>query len=274
MALPLAIPALIAGGSALLGGISGMSSSDSARNRADAQARGSEELQEQIRALEAQRMAQLGQTYGPLTSGFAGRASDYMGALDAADYSQFDMQAPGAFDFDMEAARQAELNPALDSIIARATGAVESSAANRGQLFSGATLKGIGRSTADIQAQEWDRASGRAQQQYTNKYQEYINRFNQALQTSQFNRDNMSSNLSAQGQAYGAQAQLFGQQQGQVGAIQGAADTGYMQQRQNQVDAQAARAGVPGGASSFISGMAGGLSGALPAITSAFGGGK
>lgn len=269
MALPAALA--VSGIGAVSGGLSaGMQSSNNRKALREYIAQ-QKAIQDEIRGLEGQRTGQVNATYDPLTRGFAGNAQDYFNALKTADYSKYDVSAPEQFQFDMEAATQAELNPDIQAIIDRSTGAVQQSAANRGGLFSGATAKGIARSTADIQAAEWDKARERAQQQRTNKYQEYIDSFNNAMKVNENNRNNYNAGLQAKGTLFSSQGNLFGQQQGAIQGIQNAADTAYMQSRGEQASAVAQKAGTPGFWSSFAQGALGGLAGSSGGAIDAYG---
>lgn len=269
MALPLA--AGVAAVGALSGGASAAMNASNQRRQLKEYIAQQKALQGEIRGLEGKRTQGVNDVYNPLTQGFAGNAQDYFNALKSTDYSKYNVTAPDEFNFDMEAATQAELNPDIQAIIDRSTGAVQQSAANRGGLFSGATAKGIARSTADIQAAEWDKARERAQQQRTNKYQEYIDTFNNALKVNENNRNNYTANLNAKGSLFTSQGGLFNTQQEQIQGIQNAADTAYMQSRGEQASAQAQKAGTPGFWSSFAQGALGGLSGASGGAISAFG---
>jgi hypothetical protein len=229
-----------------------------------------EAMNQQIGILSADRIAQLGQQSAPLTAGMGDTISRYYGALGSSDYGKYDVSAPSEFSFDLAGETQAQLNPALEAIIARSNDAVQQSAANAGSLFSGATGKAIARSTADIQAKEWGAAAQRAQQQQQNKYQQYMDRFNNALKTTEFNRSNTSMNIGNLGKMFEAQTGAYGEQLNAQNQVQNAADTARLQGQQAINQANYERAKLPSG---FAAGLSGGLSG-LSSAVGAFGGGQ
>lgn len=269
------IPALVGGGTAVIGtvagGVSSAMDASNKRKALDAYIKSQQELGNQITQTGEKRVGDINATYNPVTQDFTGNATDYFGALKGTDFSKFDVTAPEEFNFDMAGATQAELNPDIAAIINRSTGAVEQSAANRGGLFSGATAKGIARSTADIQAKEWDAARNRAQQQRTNKYQEFIDTFNNAMKTNEVNRGNYTSNINTKGTLFDAQGKLWGEQQTGVQNINNAMDTANIQNQADINKATSERAGTPGFWSSFGQGALSGLAGSAGGAASAFG---
>lgn len=269
MALPLA--AGVAAVGALSGGASAAMGASNTRKQLKEYIAQQKAIQGEIRNTEGKRTGEINQTYDPLTGTFVQNANDYFGKLKNTDFSKYNVGEAGNFDFDMHQATQEELNPDIEAIINRSTDAVQQSAANRGGLFSGAAAKGIARSTADIQAAEWDKARGRAQQTRQNKYQEFIDAFNNAIKTKEFNRGNETATLDAQGTLFNGQSNLFGQQQSQVQGVRNAADTAFMQSRGEQAGAVAQKAGTPGFWSSFAQGALGGLSGSAGGAVSAYG---
>jgi len=267
--LPLAVGVAAVG--ALSGGASASMDASNKRKQLKAYIKQQKAIQGEIRGVEGKRTGEINQTYDPLTGSFVQNANDYFGDLKNVDYTKYNVDSPDQFNFDMAQATQDELNPDIEAIINRSTGAVQQSAANRGGLFSGATAKGIARSTADIQAAEWDKARGRAQETRTNKYQEFIDTFNNAIKVKDFNRGNETANLDAKGTLFTGQGNLFGQQQQQVQGVQNAADTAYFQSRGEQAGAASQKAGTPGFWSSFAQGALGGLSGSAGGAVSAYG---
>ena len=268
------IPALVAGGTALVGGVAGgvssaMSAGDQ-RRALNSYIASQQKLGEQIGKTGEKRVGDINATYDPLTGTFKDNATGYFDTLKNADFSKFDVTAPEAFNFDMAGATQAELNPDIEAIINRSTGAVQQSAANRGGLFSGAAAKGIARSTADIQASEWDKARTRAQQQRTNKYQEFIDTFNNALKTNEVNRGNYTSNINAKGTLFDAQGKLWGDQQTGVQNINNAVDTATIQNQADINKATSEKAGTPGFWSAFGQGALSGLAGSAGGAASAY----
>ncbi|TRZ51950.1 MAG: hypothetical protein D4S01_03850 [Dehalococcoidia bacterium] len=214
----------------------------------------------------SQRQAELNKTYGGLTEGYAGDFQDYQDALRNADFSQYDIEAPGEFEFDFQGEVDRLMNPMLDEIINRSSGAVESSAANRGKLFSGATGKNIARNTADITAAEVGRAQGLATTREQNKYSQFIDGFNSLLKANEFNRSNMTAGLDAQGDAVKLKGDAFNTQQTGIQGIQAGEDQAYFQNQGLQADAGFQRANTP----SVLQGvMEGALGGGSAGLTSA-----
>ena len=262
---------LLAGmvGGAALGGYGAYEGNKNTRKKNNAIQSNATTMQGDIRGIEEGRVKALGEQYAPLVgSDFAGDTQAYYDALDNADYSQFDLAAPEDFAFDQAAETQRQLNPELQAIIDRSTGEVTNSAANAGKLFSGAAGKGIARATADIQAKEWDAASQRAQTERTNKYQQWTDKFKNAQTIAENNRSNMDSGLKNKGTKFGIQSNAYGQQIGAQQGIQNAADTAFLQSKQQGYDASAANKGL---SSNFMAGLGGAVSGA-GSMYSMFGG--
>ena len=228
------------------------------------------QMQGDINATGTERLKTLGEQYAPLVGNdFAGDTQKYYNALDNADFSQFNLQDPGQFEFDQQAETQRQLNPELQAIIDRSTGEVTNSAANAGKLFSGAAGKNIARSTADIQAKEWGEASNRAQQQYQNKYGQWKDKFDQARLIAESGKNNLQAGLNTQGAKFGIQSNAFGQKIGAEQGVQNAMDTAILQSKQQGYDASAANKGL---GSNFMAALTGGIGGASNAF-GAFGGG-
>lgn len=251
----------IAGGVA--GGIGGAVSSYS-QNAAQRKAykqyiKDQEALNQQTAALAAQRMGEVGGQYGMFTRGMGDTVSKYYDMLGNTDYTKFNVNAPDEFSFDYQGEVQRQLNPQLQAIIDRSNDAVQQSAASAGTLFSGSTGKSIARSTADIQAKEWDNAAQRAMQQQQSKYQQYIDKFNSAMKVNEFNRGNIQSNVQSMGQLYNAQTGMYGEQLNRQNQIQDSADTASLQGQQaiNQARMEKSKLG-----SGWAAALSGGLSGA------------
>lgn len=259
------LPLLLAGGTAIAsgigGGLSAGSEADRKRKYYDQFLSGIGELEGEIGQNAQNRITGVQEVYRPMLEGFEGNAQDYFDTLKNTDYSQFNIDPQGEFSFDMQQAIQENMNPAIQSIIDRSTGEVMQSAANRGGLFSGATAKGIARSTADIQAQEYDKARGAAQQDRQNKYQQFTDFFDNALRTAEFNRSNLNQTIQNKGNLFGAQSQVFGQQRGEVTGIQDAADTARFDLKGQGIEAKANRDSTSGYWEAFGSGALGGFSG-------------
>lgn len=211
-------------------------------------------LQDFIRSQSALRERQSAAAYDPFLANFGENAQDYYDALGNMDLSQYDVTTPGAFEFDMDAAIEASMNPEIEAIINRGTGAVESSAASRGALRSGATQKQVARSAADITAQEYDKAADRAQQQYQNKYQAFVDAWNQELQAKQFNRQGYLEEINAKGKLYSAQSDMFGRSRDEITGIQSSADQGILQTKAEIAQAEAGKAGMQSDTAATIGG--------------------
>jgi len=264
------ISAGIAGGTTVLGAVGGgLAAGDEAKRKKKYYqdlSKGIGGIAEDVGANATTRMGEVDTQYNPYLKDFGTNAQDYFGALKNTDYSQFDLKDPGSFDFNMQEEIQNQLNPELQAIIDRSTGAVTASAANAGNLFSGATAKGIARSTADIQAKEWGVARDAAQEERKSKYQQWTDKFDQAAKISEQNRSNLNMGLQNQGSLYNAQSGMFTNAQTQKSGIQNAADTSKFNLQGQQVGADAAANSQPGYWSAFgqgaLSGLAGGVGGA------------
>lgn len=255
----LGLAALMAGGGAL-SAVDAVGKNQRAKEQNKAIQANALKMQAELGDTEARRMQSLGAQYAPMVGGdFAGDTKDFYNDLENADYGQFNLQAPDDFAYDTQAETQKFMNPMIQDIINRATGEVTNSAANAGKLFSGATAKGIARSTADIQAQEYGKAANLAQQERTNKYQQWTDKFNQARQIAEAGRSNMQAGLDTKGKKYGMQAQAYGQQIGSQQDIQNATDTARLQSIQQAMDAGVANKGI---GSNLMAGIGGALSGA------------
>lgn len=215
----------------------------------------------QIQRMGAEREAQVQQEYAPLTEGYSQAFQDYLGRLRGADFGQYDVQAPGDFEYDVQAESQKYMNPALQQMIDTAVGSVQGSAANRGKLFSGATGRATARATGDIQARIAEDAMGRAERVGQQKYQQFRDKFANQLQASQFNRQNLQNQLQALGTGVQEQGQQFGAQQGLLNQIRSGVDAGLTQNMGVRAQTEAEKAGAPGGFGAFMSGLAGGLGG-------------
>lgn len=190
---------------------------------------GMEDLQSFIKTQSGQRERESKLAYDPFLQNFGENAKDYYDTLANLDLSQYDVGPRGKFDFNMQQAIEESMNPEIEAIINRGTGAVESSAASRGTLRSGATQKQVARSTADITAQEYNKAADRAQQQYQNKYQNFVDNWNSELQGKQFNRQGALEGVNAKGKLYDTQSGMFGRSRDEMTGIQSAADQGVVQ---------------------------------------------
>jgi len=189
-----------------------------------------------------------------------GNFQDLMNTMQNADFSQYDVQAPQGFEYDQVAETQKYLNPMLQSIVDRASGQVEASAANKSGLFSGAAGKAIASSTADIQANAYNDASQTAERVGQNKYQQYQDNFSNLLRAGDVNRSNMMQGINMQQGAVGMQGNQFNTQQGLMNQIRSGLDQSKVQNIGQRAETNANLAGAPGGFSAFMQGMAGGAS--------------
>lgn len=262
--------AAAAGGSMLLSGVAGGMAAGNEAKRAKKyysdMGKNYKDLQGEVDTLGTTRMGEVDTAYDPYIKDFGANAQDYFSALKDTDYSKFDLTDPGEFDFDMQAEIQRQLNPQLDAMTGRAADEIQQSAANRGGLFSGATAKGIARSTQDIAAREWGNARDAAQTERTNKYQQWTDKFNQAAKIAEQNRSNMQAGLNNKGTLFSAQGDMFGAARTEKSGIQNATDTSKIQLRGQEMEANTNAASQPGYWSAFgsgaLSGLAGGAAGA------------
>ena len=130
---------IVPGIGAVAGGVGGLLANENNKDRMRAYLKELGLADAEIERMANARMDEVNKTYDPLTQGYAGNFQDLLGKMQNADFSQFDVQAPGEFQYDQVAETQKYLNPMLQSIIDRSTGQIEASSANRGGLFSGAT---------------------------------------------------------------------------------------------------------------------------------------
>jgi hypothetical protein len=253
-------------GTALAGGIGG---GIAAGMQADNNRKYYDQLMQQIQGLQGkvqdttnQRIGESQEAYAPLLQSFAGNAQDYYNALGNADFSQFNAPTElGQFEFDTQKATQEALNPMLQSIIDRSSGAVMQNASMGSGIHSGSALKGVARATADIQANEYGRAQNQANQQRANKYQEFMDRHNAVLQANQMNSQNLSNTLGAKGTLFNSQAGMFGNQRNEQMGYQNAGDSAQFNLMQQNAQAQAQRQAQPSFWSAFGQGALSGLAG-------------
>lgn len=213
---PVSLGIILGGGAigATSGGVGAYNQNKTEKARLDALLSGNKELQDLV-------MQNLNSNTGMMKQGYEGvldgyDPQSYINDLKNRDYSKYDITAPGDFEFDLAAETQAQLNPALDEILKRSTGQLEASAANAGKLFSSATGKNIARSTTDQTAQEWARARQAAQTVGQNKYQQFIDKFNNSVKANEFNRGNMVMGQQGQAEAFNIQNNANQNQLGQL----------------------------------------------------------
>jgi hypothetical protein len=247
-------------GGALLGGYSAMEGNKDARRKNKAIEENELRMQAEIADTEAKRSRTLGEQYAPMVGAdFAGDTQRYYNELGNVDYSQFNLQAPEDFTYDMQAETQSRMNPMIQDIINRSTGEVTNSAANAGKLFSGSAAKDVARSTADIQAKEYEKAANLAQTDRTNKYQQWTDKFNQARLIAESGKENLQSGLKNKSELYGLKSGAYGSQINKQQDVQNASDTARLQSKQRGFDANAASKGM---GSDLLAGLGGALSGA------------
>jgi len=226
------------------------------------------ELKEYLEGLKAQnadianRGAETSQmyqdAYGNLVSNYDDTAKGYFDYLNNYDPNQFNVSTPKEeFSYDLIGKTNEFMNPELDAIIGRASDTVQQSAANNGNLFSGATGKAITRSASDITAQEYDKARQAAQQDKQSAYQQYTDKFNQALQVAQQNANNYQSGMTAKTNLFNAQSGINDKLlQGKVDT-KNAVDEAQLQNETNQIEANAKAAGTTSGLRAFGQGFLG-----------------
>lgn len=248
----------IAGAGAVGGGISGYMQAGRNKKMYSDLIAGADTLQSKVDESEKADLANLQQQYGPMLENAPENIKNYYSQLADTDLTQFDVAAPGEFQFDLAKETQAQLNPEIDAIIGRATGAVQQSAANRGNLFSGAAAKGISRASADIMAKEWDSAANRAQTQQSQKYQQYTDKFTNLLRSLEMNKSNLTGNLANLGKVAEAQTGTMQKKIGQEQDITSAANQNSLNISADKIKNQAALSGQPGEWESAITGFLGG----------------
>jgi len=241
------------------GGVGGYLANENNQDRMRAYLKQLGLADDQIEQMANSRIGEVNSTYSPLTEGYAGNFQDLIGKLQNADFSQYDVQAPQGFEYDQVAETQKYFNPMIQDILDRATGQLESSAANKGDLFSGATGKAIVRSTSDLRAQDYNNASGIAERVGQNKYQQYQDNFNNLMTANTNNRSNMMQGLSSQQGAVNMQGGQFNTQQDLLNQIRQGLDASKVQNIGNRATTNANLAGSPNGFSAFLQGISGGL---------------
>lgn len=262
---PLSLGLILGGGAlgAVSGGVGAYNQNKTERERLDALLSGNKELQNLV-------MQNLDANTGAIKQGYAGTLQgfdpqSYINDLKNRDYSKYDVSAPDAFEFDQIAETQKQLNPALEEILKRSTGQIEASSANAGKLFSGATGKNILRTTTDQTAQEWARAGQVAQQVGQNKYQQYIDKFNNALRVNDFNRNNLMQAQQGQTDAFNIQNNANQNQLQQLLNTNTGAQGQQLQLQSEYLTNQATRNAMPSGTSSALQGILGGLTSGVTA---------
>lgn len=262
------------GAGGIAGGAAAYSNNQASRKTLKEQAKNAALLQTEIGNVADQRIRDLASMYSPTygsTEDMAQNAQAYRDLLEGTDYSQYDLTTPEAFQYTdedgnpltMEQLTEQSMNPMIQSIIDRASGAVNQSAANRGNLFSGATAKALARSTADIQAQQYDKAQQVAQQKYNNKYGEYMDRFDMTKQALQNNLQNQRYRTGDMGALVQQQTGAYGSQLNAQSDVRNAADTARTQQRAQELEAQAQKKGLQSPFMATVTGALGAVGSAM-----------
>ena len=220
-------------------------------------------MQTQANQMSADEIARINAAYDPLTRGYTQSYNDYLTNLANTDLTQYEVTAPEDFQYDLAAETQALLNPELNAIINRANQGVLASSANAGDLFSGAAGKAVARSTADITAQEYKTAQQAALTQQANKYQQYQDKFTNALKVAETNKNNLLGNLNLQGTGLNLQSQNFNTQQSALNNAYNTQNQNLMSILNAQNTAQAQQAGTPSVLGGVLQGALGGLGSAL-----------
>lgn len=228
--------------------------------------KGNKELQGSVEDIYGDTRSDVEIAYDNILQGYDPRG--YIDELQNTDYSQYRIQAPGEFQWDDIAETQKRLNPELDEIINRQTQTLEGSAANRGQLFSGATGKKLARSAADITAREWGEAANRAQTARTNKYQEFIDRFDNIVKQNQFNMGLDRTRMADRGSAFDIQSSAEQRKRNELNTARDTRNQNMLQLQSEEAQIEAERQGLPGRWENLVGGV---LSGAVQGV-SALGG--
>lgn len=218
-------------------------------------------LQEAIAQKEAQRTGEAQSAYSPFTSGMDQAVADYYDSLSNADLSQYALNAPDEFSYDMTAATQAEMNPNLQAIIDAELGNIKQGAAVGGSLYSGQTGKDIARSTADITAKEWGSARERAANQQQHNYQRYMDKWNIGKDIASENRENAIQEIGLQGHRVESQQLALQNMRNEITGTQENADQAMFGSKSDIASARAAKAGTTRGWRSALSGAGKGLGG-------------
>jgi hypothetical protein len=262
---PITMGLILGGGTigAIGGGVGAYNQNKSQKAQLDALLSGNKELQQLV-------AQNLGSNTGMVTDAYKGTLNgydpeSYINELKSRDYSKYDITAPGDFEFDLAAETQAQLNPALDEILKRSTGQIEASSANAGKLFSSATGKNIARSTTDLTAQEWSKARDAAQTVGQNKYQQFIDKFNNAIKVNEFNRGNTVMGQQGQTEAFNIQNNANQNQLGQLLGLNTTAQGQDLQLQSEYLTNKATRDSMASGTSAALQGILGGFSGGASA---------
>lgn len=257
-------PAVIMATGAISGGVN--SAIEGGNNRAALREyiKQQEAIQGQINANTTQRTNDVNTAYAGQLAGMDQNVQDYYNALKNADYSQFNVSAPEDYKGrDLNELTQQMMNPQTDTMVQTASNKVQGAAANTGGLFSGITAKNIANATAQVQAEQWDKARSAAQTQQAQDYQQYQDKFANLLAANQVNKSNLTDTLGAKGALHAAQTSAFQASRGELGNIQDQADQRSYETQNALATARGQKAGVGSMWSNFAQGALSGLSKAL-----------
>jgi hypothetical protein len=269
------VPLLIGAGVAGMigGGIAADSERESQIKKLKKLLDGNVALQKQVEEDYGVTMDEIDAAYADVLTGYD--AKGYIEGVKDRDYSQFDVTGPGEFDaegkYDLNTMTQEMMNPELDAIIAREQQALEGSAANAGQLFSGATGKKLVRSSADITAKEWNAASQRAQTERGNKYQEFIDSFNNSLKVTDFNRGNFERTNADQDKVFNIQTGAWEKKRGETTGATTDFNKNNLDLKRENLQIKGEQAATPDFWSNLASGVLSGGTSAVTGVVSAGG---
>lgn len=259
-----AVLAAKAGVSGLAGGAS--SAIEGANNRAALKEyiKQQQQLQGQINANTTKREGEITTAYAPQLSGMAEDVGDYYDTLRNADFSKYDVSAPEDYQGrDLNELTEQMMNPLTDTMVNTASNKVQGAAANAGGLFSGVTAKNIANVTAQVQAEQYDKARQAAQAQQAQDYTQYTDKFNNLIKATEMNKSNYADTIGAKGALNTAQTGAFNNQQTNLTGVRNTGDTNLFGSKSAEAEAAAKKAGIGSTWSNFAQGALGGISSAL-----------
>lgn len=251
----------------VLAGIGQTDTNEKVRKALDFIARETEKLKGTVSENANERISDLERMYGTTAGGtpteVQGMDKAYQDYIDIVDkgFSQYDVdpEAYGDFKtFDLEGATKAEMNPYLTDITEAAIGDVTQSAANAGQLYSGAAGKDIARATYDIRAKEQGAARERAIQREGQKYKEWSDKFDRILKGKEFNRGGAALQADLTKGAYDIGASTRREFSGATSDIRAKEDEQRIQLEADRIAALGKKKGTPTGFGAFAQGFGGG----------------
>ena len=144
---------LIMGGGALASGLSSMSGADQTNKNLQKGLTTISGIQQRVPGQVQQVTSGLQDAYSPYTQGAVADMSAYRSGLGQVGNLQYDATDP--FAYDLQAGTQQFLDPLMDAKIEAATKNLQSSAANRGGLFSSATGRATAEQAAEMKGAGW-----------------------------------------------------------------------------------------------------------------------